>query len=121
MTPKRDHITPVIAALHWLPVQQRVEFKVLLHTWKALNDEAPPYLKELLHLPSKPSRLLRSQNQKLLKPPDKIPNYVYYGERAFQYAAPDLWNKLPLDARLEADIHKFKTKLKSFLFRKAYL
>ncbi len=60
-TRKRDHISPVLASLHWLPVKSRIEFKVLLLTYKALNNQAPSYLKELI-VPYYPSRSLRSQN-----------------------------------------------------------
>ena len=44
-----EHITPVLASLHWLPIQFCIDFKVLLITCKALNGLAPPYLKDLLH------------------------------------------------------------------------
>ncbi len=43
-TRKRDHISPVLASLHWLPVKSRIEFKVLLLTYKALNGQAPLYV-----------------------------------------------------------------------------
>ncbi|KAI3356306.1 hypothetical protein L3Q82_017205, partial [Scortum barcoo] len=44
-TRKRDHITPVLASLHWLPVKFRVDFKILLLlTYKALHGLAPSYL-----------------------------------------------------------------------------
>ncbi len=43
-TRKRDHISPVLASLHWLPVKSRIEFKVLPHTYKALNGQAPSRL-----------------------------------------------------------------------------
>ncbi|KAF7648774.1 hypothetical protein LDENG_00152180, partial [Lucifuga dentata] len=31
-TKKREHITPVLATLHWLPVSYRIDFKVLLQS-----------------------------------------------------------------------------------------
>ena len=45
-TPKIDHITPVLASLHWLPV--KADFKVLLLTYKALHGLAPTYLSDLV-------------------------------------------------------------------------
>ncbi len=39
-----DHITPVLATLHWLPIKHRIDFKILLITYKALNGFAPQYL-----------------------------------------------------------------------------
>ncbi|RCU38734.1 hypothetical protein DVA76_17340, partial [Acinetobacter baumannii] len=47
-TSKREHISPILASLHWLPVKSRIEFKILLLTCKALNGKAPSYLKELI-------------------------------------------------------------------------
>src|SRR4029434_3953593 len=43
-TKRYEHISPVLASLHWLPVKSRIDFKVLLLTYKALNDLAPNYL-----------------------------------------------------------------------------
>ena len=54
---RRCHITPVLSSLHWLPVRFRVDFKVLVITYRALNGQAPKYLTDLCH---EPSRTLRS-------------------------------------------------------------
>ena len=48
-TKKTDHITPVLCKLHWLPVQYRIIFKILLLLYKGLNGLAPAYISELLH------------------------------------------------------------------------
>ncbi len=58
-TRKYDHISSVISTLHWLPIKHRIDFKILLITYKALNGLAPQYLSELLY---SPPHLLRSQN-----------------------------------------------------------
>ena len=42
------------------------------------------------------------------------------GDRAFTAAAPSLWNKLPSAIRDEDNLKRFKSKLKTFLFRVAY-
>jgi hypothetical protein len=47
--PKFCHITPVLKELHWLPVQQRIIFKILLLTYKALNGCAPDYICDLIN------------------------------------------------------------------------
>ena len=57
-TKKVDHITPVLKSLHWLPVCQIIDFKILLLVYKALNGFGPKYISELLN--SEPSRTLRS-------------------------------------------------------------
>ena len=60
-----DHITPVLASLHWLPVKARADFKVLLLSYKALHGLAPTYHSDLI-LPYIPTRTLRSQDAGLL-------------------------------------------------------
>ncbi len=60
-TRKYDHISPILSTLHWLPIKHRIDFKILLITYKALNGLAPQYLSKLLSHYS-PPRLLRSQN-----------------------------------------------------------
>ena len=55
----REHITPVLKSLHWLPVHFRINFKVLLLVFRCLNGLRPSYLSDLL-LSYQPSRTLRS-------------------------------------------------------------
>ena len=85
-TKKYDHIKPVLKQLQWLPVNQRINYKihVLLLTYKALNGQAPSYITILLE-PYAPTRNLRSSSKNLLKiPPVKL---VSYGHWCFSFAA----------------------------------
>ncbi|XP_051234107.1 galanin receptor type 1b isoform X2 [Dicentrarchus labrax] len=116
-TRKRDHISPVLATLHWLPIKCRIEFKILLLTYKALHGQAPSYLKELI-VPYYPTRTLRSLNAGLLVVP--IVSKSRTGARAFSYQAPLLWNQLPVVVREADTLTTFKSRLKTFLFDKAY-
>ena len=52
---KSCHVTPLIYGLHWFPIKYRIDFKILLITFKILNSLAPTYLSSLvsLRLPSK--------------------------------------------------------------------
>ena len=43
-TGKREHITPVLRELHWLPVPQRIDFKLGVFVYKALHGQLPQYL-----------------------------------------------------------------------------
>ncbi|XP_032879310.1 uncharacterized protein LOC116974699, partial [Amblyraja radiata] len=108
-TRKREHITPILASLHWLPVHFRVHFKILLFVFKSLNGLAPPYLSELLHLYA-PARCLRSADQLLLEVPRS--KRKLRGDRAFSVAAPALWNTLPLHIRQAPSLSIFKSSLK---------
>ena len=47
-TRKCDHISRILKQLHWLPIRQRIQFKLLLHTWKSLHAMAPMNIHELL-------------------------------------------------------------------------
>ncbi|KAK0130714.1 hypothetical protein N1851_027808 [Merluccius polli] len=66
-TKSLDHITPVLIQLHWLPGQYRIDYKNLLLPYKALHNQAPTYLCDLLHEYT-PSRTLRSTSSGLLPP-----------------------------------------------------
>ena len=112
-TKKRDHITPVLAALHWLPVSYRIDFKLLLITFKALHGLAPSYIKDLLD-PYKPERTLRSSDKARLDPPTQ-------GDRAFSARAPFLWNALPIDIKRAVSVSSFKSLLKTHLYTKCFL
>ncbi|XP_076854807.1 uncharacterized protein LOC143509873, partial [Brachyhypopomus gauderio] len=114
---KFDHISPTLAALHWLPIKYRIEFKVLLLTYKALNGLAPQYLSELIDYYS-PSRPLRSQNAGFLVVP-KI-SKTTAGGRAFSFKAPQLWNSLPAPIRDSDTVPIFKSRLKTHLFSQAF-
>ncbi|KAF7244717.1 hypothetical protein EYD10_09203 [Varanus komodoensis] len=63
-----SHTTPVLHQLHWLPIEVRAQFKVLVMTYKALNGLGPGYLKERLR-PYMPSCPLRSAMDALLREP----------------------------------------------------
>ena len=116
-TKRREHITPVLRSLHWLPVESRIQFKVLLLTYKARAGMAPAYLQHAL-VPYQPGRSLRSQNANLLIVPRIHKTTV--GGRAFSYLAPQLWNSLPADVKQAPNVTIFKTRLKTLLFQTAY-
>ncbi len=61
-TKKYEHITPVLASLHWLPVRFKIEFKILLFVFKILNGLVPDYLSELLHVHT-PVKIVCSESQ----------------------------------------------------------
>ena len=115
---KSDHITPILIELHWLPVCERIDYKIALMCFKCLNGIAPSYLRDLVKVYS-PNRSLRSAMDAtvLVKP---SPNYSSIGERAFTFYGPKVWNSLPSSIRNLKNIDTFKRHLKTFLFRRAY-
>ena len=114
---KHDHVTPILQSLHWLKIPYRIEYKLLLLTYKCLHGKAPEYLAAKLEK-YVPGRALRSGDQDLLV--ERRAKLKSYGERSFSVAAPKLWNKLPHDLRSSGSVYIFKAKLKTFLFKKCY-
>ena len=95
---KYDHITPLLMELRWLPVEQRINFKILLITYKALNGQAPTYISDLLSY-YRPARLPRLSTRNLLRNP--CYNLKNYGGLSFAVAAPCVWNALPMSVRTQ--------------------
>ena len=116
-TRKYEHIKPVMKDLHWLLIRERIEFKLMLLTYKALNGLAPSYLCNLLE-PYIPARPLRSQSKaQLVIPRTKLKTF---GSRAFMAAASSMWNSLPCSIKIAPTLSAFKSKLKAHLFHKSY-
>ena len=114
---KKDcNITSLRRELHWLSIKDRIIFKLLLVTFKAIHGMAPSYICELITI-YVPKRTLRSSSQLLLSlPPRREVSTLYYGNRAFSVAAPTLWNKLPAEVRNANTLATFKRLLKTHLF-----
>lgn len=104
-----EHITLVLATLHWLPVSFRLDFKILLLVFKALKGHAQTYISDLL-APYSPDRCLRSSSQVLLSVPRS--RLVLKGDRTFAVRGPRLWNSLPEDLRQASSLSVFKSLLK---------
>ena len=117
--PKFCHISPCLLELHWLPIKFRVDFKIILLTFKAIHGLAPKYISDLINVKPISKYSLRSNNELLLKPPSQktLPTL---GDRAFAAAAPKLWNLLPNKLKDTNSINTFKKELKTYLFRLAF-
>ena len=112
-TKKHESISPVLRNLHWLPIQSRINFKVLLFAYQCFHQFAPSYLIELL-TQYKPERTLRSSKKSLFQVPQVMTRS--YGERSFSHAATILWNNLPDYLREINTYDKYKSSLKTYLF-----
>ena len=115
---KYDHITPLLQNLHWLPVKERIDFKIATIVFNTFNNCSPVYLSSLLEKPNRVRQLRSSNDTTILKIPHV--NSKTYGERSFSFFAPKLWNSLPRDIRESSNINIFKKRLKHYLFVKAY-
>ena len=114
---KFDHITPILISLHWLPIEARISFKILLLTYKILNGLAPGYLSDLISA-YKHSRALRSAHKNLLAVPRT--KLKTFGDRCFSVASPILWNGLPSSIKLSPSVPVFKKRLKTHFFKEYF-
>ena len=112
---KREHIMPILKQLHWLPVSKRIEFKILVITYKGLHGFATRYISHAdmlqLYVPNRP---FRSSNKNQIVVPKW--NMKSYGWRAFSNVAPRLWNQLPDNIKDCTTLNLFKNRLKAYLF-----
>ena len=105
---KKKRMSGILKDLHWLRIESRIIFKVLLLTYKSVYGRSS----ENLALPYK-THNCRPQDHLLLE--TKMVN-TKYGKRTFQYAAPRLWNALPVEVRSCDNVEQFKKKIKTILF-----
>ena len=102
--------------LHWLPVQQRITYKIASLTHTAIHNKQPSYLHDILQ-PHQPTRPLRSSNQNLLLTPH---TRLHLTDQSFHIAAPTIWNSLPPHLRFQTQTQQFKSSLKTHLFNIAF-
>ena len=89
---RRDHITPVLIALHWLPIRYRIIYKVPVLTCLAIHNLALAYITDLISA-YEPGRQLLSASRVLLTVPRH--NLERFVRRGYSVNAPHLWNYLP--------------------------
>ena len=102
---KQQSVSDVLNNLHWLPVEKRIVFKILVFTFKITHGIAPQCLSGLISFRNKDALVL---------------NLTFfdtnYGRRSFSYAAPRFWNALPYDIRFARNLETFKRLTKTYLF-----
>ena len=116
----RDHVTSVQRSLHWLPIHQRIEYKLSILMYMVVFGTAPDYISNSVTLTSAmPGRShLRSAGSLTFDIPRTC---TRRGDQATSVAGPRTWNKLPLNIRQSTSIVTFnKKKLKTHLIDTAY-
>ena len=96
---KFDRVTPVLRdVLHWLPVPQRIQFKVALTAFDCVRGSGPAYFTDVC-IPvadiSSRSNLRWAQRGDMVVPRTR----TQLGRRSFHVAAPVVWNGLPVYLR----------------------
>ena len=114
----RDHVTPALQQLHWLPVEYRIKYKLCALMHQIHTGRAPQYFVDSVQSVAESSRRpgLRSAN---------TADYVKrctrtkFGERCFSHG-PAAWNSLPASIKLTTDTNRFKKLLNAHLFHIAF-
>ena len=116
---RSSHITPSLFKLHWLPIEYRIQFRILVHTYRSIHESAPGYLCTLIKLRSSDSvRHLRTcDDLSLVVNRTRLKTF---GDRAFSNCAPTLWNNLPVSIRLQDSESSFRKSLKTLMFNEAF-
>ena len=135
--PKFSHVTPLLINLHWLPVEYRIRYKILLFTFKAIHQSAPQYINDMF---SKKSTRYRSQLSSVTRNIEFVngnvsgeiafddiiylavprTKSVRFKQRSLVVSGPQLWNSLPRVIKMENSMVGFKRKIKTHLFKLAF-
>ena len=104
-----------LKSLHWLPINERINFKILCLVHKCLHNSEPKYLKDLLHFKTFTRSTRASTSPMILSVPRTVK--ATFASRAFSVQGPILWNKLPVSLREATDFKTFKRHLKTHIFK----
>jgi len=118
---KFDHITPVLRdVLHWLPVRQRILFKVAVTAFDCIRGTGPAYFQ---HVCEPVADICGRTHLRSAKRHDMVVprTRTQLGQRSFHVAAPVVWNSLPTQLRSTSISRgQFRRGLKTHLFTQAY-
>ena len=115
-----DHVKPALKQLHWLPVEQKITYKLCLFMHHIHTGQAPQYLSRLcIHSFCTQCMQIAAEVDWLsgLRSAKKI---TRFGERGFSYRGPAAWNTLPSDLQDITDTGTFRKRLQSVLYNRAY-
>ena len=115
---KSDRLTIIAVRkdLHWIPVEARTDFKILMLTWKAYHNISYKYLNELLH--KKYFHRNCSTDDYLLD--ISTTRLITWSDWSFHLASPVLYNELPIQICSINKLNTFKNNLETYLLSKYY-
>jgi hypothetical protein len=118
-TRSRDHITSAMKELHWLPINQRIQYKLCLMMHSIHTQQCPDYMRDLVSTTAALATrtgLRSASGLSYWKPRVR----TKFGERAFGFSGPAAWNSLPTHLQTTTNTNTFKRLLKTHLFTTAY-
>ena len=116
---RRDQAFSLLHDRHWLPVKQRVEYKLCMIVHRCLYGDAPSYLLDLITSSADATVRggLRSAASSIVAVSRTMSSL---GDQSFAAAGPRAWNRLPPPLRRVHSAAVFKRQLKTFLFDRAF-
>ena len=107
------HITPVLFSLHWLPVKERIRYKIIILTFKAIYGLTPTYLCSFVSI-QRPSIYSLRRNDDLYLSHSMLKHRKQWCDRSFALMTPSIFNALPRHIRHEKNFPNFKSLVKTF-------
>ena len=115
-----ESITQLLKHAHFLPVRQRIDYKIALMVFKCVNNIAPPYITKCISMKGQRPQTLRTNKDYFTLEVLPVSNLCRTC-RSFSYCGPAVWNNLPYDLSTQAVPSLFKNKLKTYLFKRTFL
>ena len=115
---KYSSSTDALITLHWLPIKERIDFKILCLVFKSINNLAPKYLSALLKIKTF-SRSTRASTRGITLEVPQV-RKATFAARSFSVYGPKLWNSLPPFIHHSSSYSVFKNKVKTELFKRAF-
>ena len=116
---KYDSQTDAFRSLHWLPIKERIIFKLMVLVHNALDLKSPTYIRNMLTLKEANRWGLQLENlSRILNVP--MTKCKTFADRAFSVAASKNWNNLPDYLRRQWNSEQFKKQLKTYLFKSLF-
>ena len=112
----RQSAAPILLSLHWLPVQQRIEYKIVNMVFKSRLNNLPDYLSRGLTVYTS-VRPVRSSLQNTYGVPRVR---LEVAKQSFNYAGAKLWNNLPTEIRSTISYPEFKKLVKTHYFNQHF-
>ena len=115
---KYDSASAALHQLHWLPMKQRIFFKIASVAHRIVSGDAPRYFTELVvKKESLRATRLSASGTQLSCPKFQRPRLKTYGDRCFYAGCISVWNTLPPTLRSITSLKSFQANLKTYLFR----
>ena len=110
--PRRHPSSELLDSLHWLQIEKRIIFKILLHIYKSLNDLSTKYLTDCFKIYIPPREGLRSALDKTRLVVPRTNRLI--GDRSFSVRRSILWNNIPPSIRVSTTVCSFQKSQNSF-------